>query len=78
LKKRNLLQQQYFRRYTTNFKNALNYETYEDYLKHLSEEEEFSQNTTQSEEPNYNSRSLQIAETSIDAFLEPKDIRREY
>ena len=37
---RNTLKQQYFRRYTTNFRNCLNYETWEDYVAYLAEEEE--------------------------------------
>jgi len=46
---RETLKQQYFRRYTTNFRNTLSYETWEDYAVYLAEEEEESQNAIKTE-----------------------------
>ena len=58
------MKQQYFRRYTTNFRNALNYETWEDYFAYLAEEEEESQNAIKTEYQS-NSQTQMIEEPPV-------------
>jgi len=78
------LKQQYFRRYTTNFRNTLTFETWEDYAAYLAEEEEENQNAIKTEYMS-NSQTQMIEEPPLQALngqsqietKDPNSLRRE-